>query len=37
VVAGINPAANVSRDDWGQADNARGERGGSAVSSYTMV
>jgi hypothetical protein len=36
-VAGINLAANVSRDDWVQADNARGERGGSAVSSYTMV
>ena len=32
-VAGINLAANVSGDDWGQADNARGERGGSAVSS----
>ena len=31
-VAGINLVANVSGDNWGQADNARGERGGSAVS-----
>ena len=32
--AGINLAANVSGEDWGQADNARGERGGSAVSPF---
>jgi hypothetical protein len=31
-VAGINLSANTSGDDRGQADNARGERGGSAVS-----
>lgn len=33
-VAGINLIANTSGDDRGQADNARGERGGSAVSSF---
>jgi hypothetical protein len=36
-VAGINLIANTSGDDRGQADNARGERGGSAVSSYDDV